>query len=136
MQGSGNDPVVAAGSSARPAVTGPEAPERRLVQLYLRLTVAPDRVQDTVQALRTVMAPARFHPECAGVRLTADVENPTVLIYSEDWRALEPLTREFRSPRFAHLTQLMESSTEPPTLEVRCISEILGLEYVEAQWAQ
>jgi len=93
-------------------------------------------VQDTVQALRAVMSPARFHPECASVRLTADVENPTVLVYSEDWRTLEALTREFRSARFAQLAQIMESSLESPTLEVRLVSEIRGLEYIEAQWAR
>jgi quinol monooxygenase YgiN len=114
---------------------GPQA-GRRMVQLYVRLTIAPDRVQDTVQALRAVMAPARFHPDCAGVRLTSDVENPTVLVYGEDWLALEPLTREFRSPRFTRLMEVMEASAEPPTLEIRLVSDIRGQEFVEAQWAQ
>ena len=107
-----------------------------LVQLYLRLTVAPDRVQDTVQAMRAVMAPARLHVDCAGVRLTADVENPTVLVYAEDWLALDALTREFHSPRFTRLMEMMESSTEPPALEIRFVSEVRGQAYVEAQWAR
>lgn len=137
MSRSSDHPVVADVASSGPAGSRPGArKQERLVQLHLRLTVAPDRVQDTVQALRAVMAPARFHPECVGVRLAADVENPTVLVYSEDWQALEPLAREFRSPRFARLTQLMESATEPPTLEIRLVSEIRGLEYVEAEWAR
>ena len=137
MSGSEERPVVTAASPAGPAGTWPDrGPRVSLVQLYLRLAVAPERVQDTVQALRAVMSPARFHPECAGVRLTADVENPTVLVYSEDWRTLEVLTREFRSSRFAQLAQIMESSIESPTLEIRLVSEIRGLEYVEEQWAR
>jgi len=137
MSGSEEHPVVTAASSAGPAGNGPDLGARvNLVQLYLRLAVAPERVQDTVQALRAVMSPARFHPECAGVRLTADVENPTVLVYNEDWRTLESLTREFRSARFAQLAQIMESSLESPTLEIRLVSEVRGLEYVEAEWAR
>lgn len=119
----------------RPSMaTRGEAPEesKALAQLYLRLTVDPGRVQDTVEALRAVMAPARFHSECTGVRLAVDVENPTVLIYSEDWRGIEALRRVLQSSRFTRLMELVEHSVEPPTTEVRFISEIRGLESIDA----
>jgi quinol monooxygenase YgiN len=102
-----------------------------MVQVYLRLNVAAERVHETVQALRTVMLPARQSAECAGVRLCADVENPTVLHYFEDWRTPEALRREFRLPRFARVLEVTEAS-EDHVMEFRFYSETQGLEYVEA----
>jgi quinol monooxygenase YgiN len=106
-----------------------------MVQLHLRLTIAPDRVQETIQALRTVMQPARLNRDCSGVRLCSDVENPTILSYTEDWPRAESLIEEVRSTRFTRLMEVMESAVSPPVVEFRFTSEIRGLEYAEAQRA-
>jgi hypothetical protein len=106
-----------------------------MVQLCLQLTVAPDRIQEAIQTLRVVMRPARLDRECAGATLSTSVENPTILCYTEDWQTPEPLIREMRSSRFTRLLEVMESATDTPKLEIRFISEIRGLDYVEAQCA-
>ncbi len=104
-----------------------------MVQLCLRLTVAPDRVQDAVQTLRVIMRPATMARACAGTMLSAMVENPTVLCYTEDWLTEEALAEELRSPRFTQLLNVMESAVSRPSLEIRVVSEIRGLEFVELQ---
>ena len=81
------------------------------------------------------MQQARLNRDCVGARVCADVENPTVLCYTEDWPTRESLDREIRSIRFTHLLEVMESSVDVPVLEFRFFSEIRGLEYAEEERA-
>jgi hypothetical protein len=106
-----------------------------MVQLYLRLTVAPAHVHETIQTLRAIMALARQRGDCAGARLCADVENPTVLNYAEHWLTSDALNRELQASRFGRLLEVMETSVDPATLEFRFVSDVRGLDYVEAQRA-
>jgi hypothetical protein len=103
-----------------------------MVQLRLLAIIAPDRVRETIQALRVILRPASLDRECAGARLSADVENPTVLFYTEDWVTAEALNHQLRSIRFTRLLEVMETSAVLPSLEIRFISEVRGLDYVEA----
>jgi quinol monooxygenase YgiN len=107
-----------------------------MVQLSLQVTIAPDRVRETIQALRVILRPASLDRGCAGTRLSAGVENPTILFYTEDWVTPEALNHQLQSTRFARLLEIMETSTVVPTLEIRFISEVRGLEYVEAECAR
>ena len=63
------------------------------------------------------------------------VESPTILCYTEDWLTEEALVEELRSTRFTQLLDVMESAVSPPSLEIRVVSEIRGLEFVEVQRA-
>lgn len=104
-----------------------------MVQLYVRLTVSPDGIQEITQALRAIMLRARADRECSGARVCADVENPTILSYTEEWATSEAMDREINSTRFTSLMEVAESATSPPVVEFRFVSEVGGLEYAEAR---
>ena len=103
-----------------------------MVQLCVRLTVAPDRVHEITQALRVIISRARADGNCVGTNLCADVENPTNLHYWEDWSTPAVMDREIRSSRFTRLMEVVECSTVPPVLEFRFFTDVRGLEYAEA----
>ena len=84
-----------------------------------------------VQALRSVMLPVQLGSGTAHAQLAADVDNPDVLWYVEEWAETADLVAEIQSPRFARLLALMETAAEAPTLEFRFVSEVRGLDYVE-----
>jgi quinol monooxygenase YgiN len=101
-----------------------------VIQLLIRLTAPPGRLQQTIQALRSVMSPA--HPERggAGAHISSDVGDGNVLYYAEDWPDVEGLNEHLRSLRFGRMLGLMETAAEAPSLEFRFVSETRGLEYV------
>ena len=104
-----------------------------MVQLYVRLTVAPERIQEITQALRAIMSRARADRECVSARVSIDVENPTVVSYAEDWLTAELMDREINSTRFTRLMEVMESSIAAPVVEFRFLTEVRGLEYADVK---
>jgi quinol monooxygenase YgiN len=101
-----------------------------VVQLYLRLPTAATQTPDMVRALSRIMVSARVDRGCDRVELTRDADDASVLIYVEDWEGREQLERRIRSERFNALLELMEACPAMPRLELRFMSDVLGLDYV------
>jgi quinol monooxygenase YgiN len=85
-----------------------------------------------MQALRSLMLPARAAPGFISCHLFADVDDPNVLVYVEDWRTTEDLDRQIHSARYTHLLALMEVAVKPPDFRLNWVSDVKGLEYLEA----
>ncbi len=101
-----------------------------MVQLLLRLKAPPGRLQQTIQALRSVMSAARPERDATAAHISSDVGDGNVLYYAEDWPDVEGLNEHLRSLRFGRMLALMETAAEVPTLEFRFVSETRGLDYV------
>lgn len=83
-----------------------------------------------VRALARVMVSAQIDRGCRHAELTQDANDPSVLVYVEDWADTEQLERRLRSERFGSLLDLMEACPVPPLMELRFVSEVKGLDYV------
>jgi len=59
-------------------------------------------------------------------------ESPHALCLEEDWSSEAELKSHIRSSCFTDLLMLMETASEAPVLEVRTVSNLMGLEYIEA----
>jgi quinol monooxygenase YgiN len=103
-----------------------------MVQLTVRLTAAPGRAHQLVQALHALMRRAQQNEGCSAAHIAADATAGDEFWYSEDWEDVEALEGDMRSDRFSQLLALMETSAQPPLLEFRLIAETRGLEYVTA----
>ena len=84
------------------------------------------------QALAHVMALARLEPGCVECQVYAETANRQSLFYLEQWATQQELEAELRSQRFGTLLSIMETAPVAPTLEISTLSELRGLEYVEA----
>jgi|GEM_PF-7080593 len=103
-----------------------------MFQLNLRMTAQPHHAAEAVKALRSIMVAARGERGYLASRIYQDVSNPEALCLEQDWSNEQELKSHIRSSCFTDLLMLMETAPEAPVLEVRSVSEIHGLEYVEA----
>jgi len=103
-----------------------------VVQLFLRLTARAGQEREVTQALQKIMLPARLSRDCSRVELYAEVEQPDVLCYLEEWEEEEELFAQLRVERFSHLLEVMECAVEPPFLEFRFVTARRGLDYIES----
>jgi quinol monooxygenase YgiN len=103
-----------------------------MFQVSLRMTARPRRAAEAVKALRLNTIEARAERGYLSSRIYQDVDNPEVLCLEEDWSSEAELKSHIRSGSFTDLLMLMETASEAPVLEVRVVSAVRGLEYVEA----
>lgn len=103
-----------------------------MVELILRLTAAPGRSHELVQALCPHVRRATQSLGCRSAHLSADVEQADVYWYCEEWDAPAALEAKVRSEDFAVLLSIMETSVSEPLLEIRVVGESRSLDYVAA----
>ena len=85
-----------------------------------------------VDALRSVMLPARLERGCTRAQILRDVDAAESIDYLEEWQSPGDLQDRIRSASFGRLLALMEASLSAPSIEFRDVSGVHGLEYVAA----
>ena len=101
-----------------------------VIRLSVKLAARASEVKSLAAALRSVMAQALGARGCAGCELSADLQHPDVLHYSEQWFTDIDLCRRICADEFHYLIGVIEAAAEPPHLEIHFVSEIQGLDYV------
>jgi quinol monooxygenase YgiN len=92
----------------------------------------PRRAIEAIKALRSITTAAQAERGFISSRIYQEVGNPEVLCLEQDWSNELELKSHIRSSCFTDLLMLMETALEAPKLEFHSVSEIHGLEYVEA----
>ena len=103
-----------------------------MFQLSLRMTARPHHAAEVVKALRSITIAAQVERGFIISRIYRDAESPEVLCLEEDWSHEAELKSHIRSGSFTDLLLLMETASAAPVLEVRVVSAVHGLEYIEA----
>ncbi len=103
-----------------------------MVQVVLRMVAAPRRRADLVGTLRSLMLPLQAASGFISSRVYLDADHPDALCYVEEWQTAEDLDRQIRSSHYTRLLALMEEAAEVPALRLNWVSEVRGLEYLEA----
>jgi len=102
--------------------------------ILVTLTLAPSPVQrqEMIDVLWLIIGPMRAQPGCLCCALYQEVGEDNHLLYMEAWETKEQLERHMRSARYERLLTVMEASVRQPVLRYQTISEVAGLEYLEA----
>jgi quinol monooxygenase YgiN len=101
-------------------------------QVNLKMISRRHRSVEAVKALQSITRAAQVERGFTASRIYQEVGNPEALCLEEDWKSEPDLKFHIRSSCFTDLLLLMETSPEAPVLEVRNMSMVSGLEYVEA----
>lgn len=103
-----------------------------MIRVDVTIVTSSERRAALVQALRSLMLPVQAAPGFVACRLLHDADEPNVLCYVEEWCSSADLDRQIRSPRYTRLLAVMEEAAAPPELRVSWVSDVKGLEYLEA----
>jgi len=103
-----------------------------VIQTVLKIKVSPNRMNDLVQALKSLTVSARAEHGLIGCTLYQEVGDETALRFIEDWQTEDDLENQIRSNRYTQLLALMETAAELPSLEFRTVAQTRGLDYLQA----
>jgi quinol monooxygenase YgiN len=103
-----------------------------MVELLVRLTAAPGRSPELIQALRSVMRGLQSQGVYQAARAASDVDDQDVVWYCEEWADIDDFERHLQSEPFARLLSVIETAATAPLIQCRFVSETRGLEYLAA----
>jgi quinol monooxygenase YgiN len=103
-----------------------------MVHVTLNMVAHPRRRAEMIQALRSLMLLLPAAPGYVSCRLCQEADDANTICYAEEWHTPEDLDRQIRSNHYTRLLALMEEAAEPPEFRLSWVTDVKGLEYLEA----
>jgi quinol monooxygenase YgiN len=103
-----------------------------MVHVALTMTFHRRRTAEMIQTLQSLMLPLPAEPGFISCRLCQEADHANTICYEEQWHTSEDLDRQIRSSHYTRLLTLMDEAAEPPKLRLNWVTEVKGLEYLQA----
>ena len=103
-----------------------------MVQVTLTMVVHPRRTAEMIQTLQSLMVLLPAAPGFISCRLCQEADDANSICYEEKWHTPEDLDRQIRSSHYTRLLAIMEEAVKPPELRLNWVTDVKGLEYLEA----
>jgi quinol monooxygenase YgiN len=103
-----------------------------MVQVTLKMVSHSRRRAEMIQALRSLMLPLQAAQGFISCRLCQETDDANTVFYTEEWHTPEDLDRQICSSHYTRLLAIMEEAAEPPELRLNWVTDVKGLEYLEA----
>lgn len=97
-----------------------------------KIVAPPEQRPAILESLRNFMGPTEVKPGCVHCNIFSDEENTDLIIYTEEWETEAHLEDHIQSPRFLQLLTIVDMSARQPEVEFCTLTEIKGMEYIEA----
>ena len=94
------------------------------------MVVPPERRDDIVTMLRSMIGPVSVSTGCLTCRLFQDVLDENMLCWEEEWRTREDLHRHIRSTQYRRILAALDLASEKPDVRVEHVSAGLGMELI------
>jgi quinol monooxygenase YgiN len=102
-----------------------------MVRVCLTIVSRGSGASSAVLSLRHSMVQAQKTRGCVRCQLSADLTDPDVLHYVEEWASESDLRAGIRAERLLRLIAIIESATEQPQFTIEFVSPSSGLDYIE-----
>ena len=85
-----------------------------------------------VQALKVLAVSAQAERGMLACKLYQPAGDESAVCFVEQWQAKDDLESQMRSNRYTQLLALMETAVEEPSMEFYTVSQMQGLDYLQA----
>lgn len=107
-------------------------PNASVIAATYKIFVPPDRQATILEALLSFVGPTEVKPGCLSCRVTQDVSDPEVIIYTEEWQSQDALESHIRSQRYHFLLTIIDLSRREPEVRFTTTAQEWGMEFIEA----
>jgi quinol monooxygenase YgiN len=97
----------------------------------VRMVMPPEKRLEAVRILTLTAERTRVEPGCIACHVYQDAKEPREILFEEEWRSEEELTRHLGSDHFRNVLLVMEMATEPPEIGFHTVEHSAGVEVVE-----
>ena len=101
-----------------------------MVIFKLKITVSPEKHNETIKTLHSLIGLIRVQPGCISYNFYKDLRNKDAFILLEEWETQADLDRFIRSFHYRNILSVIDMAREPPEVKFHKVSKTLGLEAI------
>jgi quinol monooxygenase YgiN len=102
-----------------------------MIQALINIEFAPDRVDEALQILHSIVERTRVEPGCISCSVYQDTEMENQIIFAQEWGREEDLQRHLRSEEYKKVLLVVEMARKLPQIRFDTIDKTSGVEYIE-----
>ncbi|MDH4230458.1 MAG: antibiotic biosynthesis monooxygenase [Nitrospirota bacterium] len=110
--------------------------EKNMIIATIRMMIPPQKYDEAVKILRSVVETCRDTSACLGCHFYEDLQENGVLMLMEVWNSEEDLTLHLRSDEYLNLLLVLEMAVKKPEVRFDTISRSMSIEAIEKARAQ
>ncbi len=103
-----------------------------MIQSIVRIIISPTKRKAARELMDSLIGPMHVLPGCISYNMYQDLENENRLAIEQEWESETALHRFIRSNDYFKILAFIELSNQPPEIRFNTISNIKGIEVVEA----
>ena len=119
------------GKTIKPMIQTDQTEGKKFVHASIRLLIPPDKWQEALAILGSVIELIRFEEGCMSCRLYQDLHEEGALMLTQIWENHDSLERHLRSDRFRTVLLVVEMATEYPEVRFDVIASTSGMETIQ-----
>ena len=96
------------------------------------IVTSPEKCEELGRALSSLLGQTQVEPGCLSCLLYQDWADANVLHIESRWETTNDLIHHIQSDRYKWLLLLIELGIEAPSIEFLTVSEIRGMDLIEA----
>jgi quinol monooxygenase YgiN len=100
-------------------------------QALINMEFAPDRVEEALQILLSIVERTRVEPGCIRCSVYQDTEAKNQIVFAQEWKSEEDLQRHLRSEEYKKVLLVVEMARKRPEMRFQTIHRTNGVEYID-----
>ena len=102
-----------------------------MIKSLLEMEFAPDKVDDAMQILRSILERIRAEIGCVNCSVYQDTEMKNKIVFTQEWRSENDLQRHLRSDEYKKVLLVMEMACTKPEIRFDTVISTSGVETIE-----
>jgi len=100
--------------------------------VLLKINPLPGKRRDTLEIFRSLRGLLQVRQDCLGCEVYEAHNGDGEILYLEQWRSPEALSRHIQSPLYMRILTAMELAAKAPEIWFHEVAGSKGMEFIEA----
>ncbi len=97
----------------------------------VRIPTTPERLEEIIATLRSVVGPTLANSSCKECSVVADVIEVRYVVFRERWTSFQAFERHARSKLYQRVLVALDMASEPPEVRFECMGRTWGLDLLK-----
>ena len=101
-----------------------------MISSTIRITASENSDGEILRVLRSLIEPTRVETGCISCGLYQDLHDPSVIVWSEEWKTQDDLERHLRSRQYKKILAAFDMSNSQPEMRFDTVVETKGMQLI------